>query len=253
MKLFDFHTTLSEGHRQIMDSFAERGEYGTRRKVLERALELLEALEGVEMEQLLEACKVRRILIDLLDFVTISRELIEALANVAVGKCGPRALLECIRKHTIAEVKTAQKVLARKNINTFSDMTESVMFYSKHLNIIGNVHVNENQKQVFAKVNVFASMPEIPLEIVNALLEGSGYTFDLRLEEGIFPIIAVTWVPSADYSEIRKEKEKHLIDRRAAFMHRIKRAPLERVEGSTTSQLKTLVSPSSPPAIPLRA
>ena len=129
-------------------------------------------------------------------------------------------LFEKIREVTIAESKVEREVVARSRVNSFQDMAESVAFYSKHLNIIGEVHANEGQRQVFAKVNTFKSIPEIPLEILNTLLEASGYTFDLRLEDENNPIFTITRIPPDSYPEVREQKEKYLNSRRETIIAR---------------------------------
>jgi len=201
-----------------MDLFAKEEKYGNRRRVLERALELLEALEEADVSEILEAYKIRRRLIELLDFVLVSNELIEALANVALGRSGVKTLFEKIREYTATESETSRKVLARVKVNSFLDMVESITFYHKHLNIIGRAHVNEDQRQVFAKLHAFKPIPEIPLEILNTLLEVSGYTFNLRLEGGNNPILTFTWVPPDDYPQVREQREKYINSRREALI-----------------------------------
>jgi len=109
-----------------------------------------------------------------------------------------------------------------KRVNSFSDMAESLAFYHKHLNIIGEVHVNEERHQVFARLNTFKAMPEIPLEILNTLLEASGYTFDLRLEEKSNPIFTVTWTPPDIYPGVKEQREKYLKSRREDLIARMK-------------------------------
>ena len=218
--MFELHTTLSERHRQMLDAFAQEKEYGNRRRVLERALELLETLDGVDAKEMLEAYKTRRSFLELFNFVLVNRELVEGLAKVALGKTTMATLFEKIREFTIAESKVAREVVARSRVNSFQDMAESVAFYSKHLNIIGEVHANEGQRQVFAKVNTFKSIPEIPLEILNTLLEASGYTFDLRLEDENNPIFIITWIPPDIYPEVREQKENYLNSRRETIIAR---------------------------------
>ncbi len=222
MSSFDFHTFLSERHRQIMDSFAQREEYGSRRKVLERALDLLQPLDGTNVTELLEGHEVRRKLTELCNFVLVEDELIEVLGNAALRRTNARTFLEHVRKLSLADFKRAQKFLGRKGVNSFEDMCESIIFYSKYLNIIGKVCVNDDERQVFAKLNTFKSLPEIPMEILNSLLEACGYTFNIRLEEGGNPFFIITWF-SPDYSpEVRRQKEKDLNAIRDAFTAKIK-------------------------------
>jgi len=220
--LFELYTALSERHRKVLNSFVQRKEYGTQRAALERALELLEALDGVNVGELLEAQKARQGLLVLFNFVLVNCELIEGLVRVALGESTMEALFEEIRQYTLAEFKTAQKVVAMKRVNSFSDMAESLTFYHKHLNIIGEVHVNEERHQVFARLNTFKVMPEVPLEILNTLLEASGYTFDLRLEEESHPIFIVTWVPPDTYSAVKEQREKYLKSRREDLIVRLR-------------------------------
>jgi len=220
LKLFELHTTLSESHRQMLDAFAQENEYGNRRRVLERALELLKTLDGANAKETLEAYKTRRSFLELFNFVLVNRELVEGLAKVALGRTTMATLFEKIREYTIAEFKTAQKVIAKSRVNSFQDMAESVAFYSKHLNIVGEAHANEDHRQVFAKLNVFKSIPVIPLEILNTLLETSGYTFDLRLEDENNPIFIITWIPPDIYPEVREQKENYLNSRRETIIAR---------------------------------
>ncbi len=209
MGSFDFHTALSERHRRIMDSFARREKYGSRRRVLERALDLLQPLDGVDVTELLESLKVRRDLMELFNFVLVNSELVESLANAVLRKTNAKTLLEDIRELILTDFKRVQKFLGRKAVNSYQDMVESIVFYSRYLNIIGKVCVNEGQRQVFIKLNVFKSLPEIAMEVLNSLLESSGYTFDLKLEERNNPLFIITWIPP-DHPEVKQQKERYL-------------------------------------------
>lgn len=219
MKLFELHTTLSERHRQIIDSFAQKKEYGNHRRVLERALELLEASDKVDLKEALEDYRIRKSLLELFGFILINRELTEGLTKVILGQVTMEKLFEKIREYAQAEFKTALKFYSASRTNSFQDMTRSINFYSKYLNILEGPHVNEAGKQVFAKLNAFKSMPEIPLEILNTLLEASACTFDLKLEN---EILVFTWIPPENYSEVKEKREKYLSSRREALIAKTK-------------------------------
>ena len=66
-----------------MDAFVKDKAFGSRRKVLERALELLEAFGKFDVRELLETFETRRSLMEFFNFVMISGESIDGLAKVA--------------------------------------------------------------------------------------------------------------------------------------------------------------------------
>jgi PAS domain S-box-containing protein len=59
-RLLDLHTHLSKRHGEILNLYAKLDEYGDRRKVLETALELLNAMKGVDVSEVLEICKRKK-------------------------------------------------------------------------------------------------------------------------------------------------------------------------------------------------
>jgi len=109
--LFELHTALSERHRKVLNSFVQRKEYGTQRAALERALELLEALDGVNVGELLEAQKVRQGLLMLFNFGLVNRELIEGLAKVALGEFTMKTLFEEIRQYSLLSSRLRRRLL----------------------------------------------------------------------------------------------------------------------------------------------
>jgi len=59
-RLRDLHTHLSKRHGELLDLYSRKDEYGDRRRVLEKALELLDSLEGVDISEVLEICKRKK-------------------------------------------------------------------------------------------------------------------------------------------------------------------------------------------------
>lgn len=59
-RLLDLHTHLSKHHGELLDLYSKKDGYGDRRQVLEKAIELLDALEGVDISEVLEICKRRK-------------------------------------------------------------------------------------------------------------------------------------------------------------------------------------------------
>jgi PAS domain S-box-containing protein len=59
-RLLDLHTHLSKRHGELLDLYAKKYEYSDRRQVLEKAIELLDAMEGVDISEVLEICKRRK-------------------------------------------------------------------------------------------------------------------------------------------------------------------------------------------------
>ena len=59
-RLLDLHTHLSKRHGELLDLYAKKDEYGDRRRVLEIAIELLDAMEGVDVSEVLEICKRKK-------------------------------------------------------------------------------------------------------------------------------------------------------------------------------------------------
>lgn len=51
---------MSKQHGEILDSFASKEEYGDRRRVLEKAVELLDAINDVDVNEVLELCKRKK-------------------------------------------------------------------------------------------------------------------------------------------------------------------------------------------------
>jgi hypothetical protein len=51
---------LSKRHGELLNLYAKKDEYGDRRRVLETALELLDAMEGVDVSEILEICKRKK-------------------------------------------------------------------------------------------------------------------------------------------------------------------------------------------------
>ncbi|MCZ2845069.1 MAG: hypothetical protein O2U61_00995 [Candidatus Bathyarchaeota archaeon] len=49
----DLHTHMSKQHGKILDSFASKEEYGDRRRVLEKAIELLDAINDLDINEVL--------------------------------------------------------------------------------------------------------------------------------------------------------------------------------------------------------
>ncbi|MCW4033070.1 MAG: hypothetical protein NWF08_06715 [Candidatus Bathyarchaeota archaeon] len=51
---------MSKRHGDLLDLYAKKDEYGDRRHVLEKAIELLDAMEGVDVSEVLEICKRKK-------------------------------------------------------------------------------------------------------------------------------------------------------------------------------------------------
>jgi len=201
-----------------MDAFVKDRAFGSRRKVLERALELLEAFGKFDVRELLETFETRRSLMELFNFVMVSGELIDGLAKVAAGRSTLEVFFEKLRDSSFNQASVAKKVLARKRVNSFSDLSKTISNCHEDLNLIGTPQIHEDQQRVHATVNAFKTVPEITSEFLDTFLEAEGYTFDLTLEDSTNPIISITWIPPENYPQVKERKKKRLESRRTALL-----------------------------------
>jgi hypothetical protein len=210
LERFDLHTTLSEHHRQIMDSFAGRPQYRNRRAVLERALELLSAIDDEDVEQMLYVHKFRNSVMRLFNYVMLSGDDVDSIMNAVLKTETTDRMLNSLVDSVAGKTKTVQKVLGRTAVNNFSDMVRAVRAFHDYLNILGEISVDEERRQLSAKMNVLRSIPELWLEILDEVLEASSYTFDIRIENEGYPVVVVHWIPPEDYPPVKKLKEERL-------------------------------------------
>jgi len=207
---FELHTTLGQHHRQIMDSFAEKSRYGNRRVVLERALELLNAVDDEDVERMLYVHKFRNSMMQLFNFVMLSGDILDSIVNAVLNTRTTEKLLNNLVESAVTETKTIQKVLGKTRVNTFSDMVKTLGTFHEYLNVLGEASVDEESRQISAKINVLRPIPELMLEILNAKLEASNYTFDIRIENERYSVLVVHWIPPEDYPRVKRLKEERL-------------------------------------------
>jgi len=206
----DLHTTLSQRHRQIMDSFAGRPQYRNRRAVLERALELLSAIDDEDVEQMLNVHKFRNSMMRLFNYVMLSGDDVDSIMNAVLNIETTDRMLNGLIDSVAAKTITVQKVLGETAVNNFSDMVRAVRAFHDYLNILGEISVDEERRQLSAKVNVLRSIPELWLEVLSELLEASNYTFDIRIENEGHAVVVVHWIPPEGYPPVKKLKEERL-------------------------------------------
>ena len=162
-----------------MDSFAKREEYGSRRKVLERALELLQAADKADIGEVLDTYKFRRSVINLYNYLLISADLVDGLGSAALGKSSLDDAFRKFLDSAVEETETTQKILGKERVNTFPDLVETIKGFHRYLNVLGAPHVDEEANSISAQVNLLKSIPELILHILNTKLEASGYTFNI--------------------------------------------------------------------------
>jgi len=193
-----------------MDSFAGRPQYRNRRAVLERALELLSAVDDEDVEQMLYVHKFRNSMMRLFNYVMLSGDDVDSIMKAVLNTETTDRMLNSLVDSVAAKTKTIQRVLGRTGVNNFSDMVRAVRVFHEYLNILGEVSVDEERRQLSAKMNVLRSIPELWLEVLNEVLEASNYTFDIRIENQGHPVVVVHWIPPEGYLPVKKLKEERL-------------------------------------------
>lgn len=210
METFDLHTTISQHHRQIMDSFAGKPQYRGRRAVLERALELLNTIDDEDIEQMLYAHKFRNSMMRLFNNVMLSADDVDSIMKATLNTETTDRMLDNIIDSIIAKTKTIHKVVGRTGANNLPNIVGVLRVFHEYLNVLGEVSVDEERRQASAKLNVLTAIPELWLEILNGVLEASDYTFDIRIENEGHPVVVVHWIPPDGYPPLRKLKEERL-------------------------------------------
>jgi PAS domain S-box-containing protein len=80
---------MSLQHGEILDSFASREEYGDRRRVLEKGMELMDAMRDVDIDEVLGICKQRKMEKQLIESEKKFRMLAEQSPNmIFINKMG---------------------------------------------------------------------------------------------------------------------------------------------------------------------
>jgi hypothetical protein len=193
-----------------MDSFAGRPQYRNRRAVLERALELLSAIDDEDVEQMLYVHKFRNSVMRLFNYVMLSGDDVDSIMNAVLKTETSDRMLNSLVDSVAGKTKTVQRVLGTTGVNNFSDMVSVVRAFHEYLNILGEVSVDEERLQLSAKMNVLRSIPELWLEVLNEVLEESNYTFDIRIENEGHAVVVVHWIPPEGYPPVKKLKEERL-------------------------------------------
>jgi len=210
LETFDLHTTISQHHRQILDSFAEKPQYRGRRAVLERALELLSTIDDEDVEQMLYVHKFRDSMMRLFNNVMVSGDDVDNMTEAILTTETTDRMLNSIVDSIVARTKAISKVFGKRGANNFSEMVGVLRVYHEYLNVLGEMSVDEERRQVSAKMNVLRVVPELWLEVLNEVLETSDYTFDIRIEDEGHPVVVVQWIPPESYPSVEKLKEERL-------------------------------------------
>ncbi len=193
-----------------MDSFTGKPQYRNRRAVLERALELLSAVDDGDVEQMLYVHKFRNSMMRLFNYVMLSGDDVDGIMKAVLNTETTDRMLNSLVDSVAAKTITVQKVLGKTAVNNFSNMVGAVRVFHDYLNILSEISVDEERRQLSAKMNVLRSIPELWLEILNEVLEASNYTFDIRIENEGHAVVVVHWIPPEDYLPVKELKEEHL-------------------------------------------
>jgi hypothetical protein len=170
----------------------------------------LSIIDDGDVEQMLYIHKFRDSMMRLFNNVMLSGDDVNSMMEPLLNTETTDRMLNSIVDSIIAKTKAINKVLGKTGTNNFSDMVGVLRVYHEYLNVLGEVSVDEERRQVSARINVLRAVPEWWLEILNEVLETSNYTFDIRIEDEGHPVVVVHWIPPDGYPPVQKLKEERL-------------------------------------------
>ena len=177
-----FHTTIPRKTDELLEQLAKT--YGTKSRVLEKAVETLLSVEKVGS---CEDCTVKaRVaeqtsLREALDLTSIGRKTLDGLVEVGVGD---KTVDELVREQK-REARNVTRILkgsaawkSPSNFKEFMLILEEIKNLTRMFDIASH---NEIESRAILRPRAFKRVPEILAFQVASILEGTGVPFDLRM------------------------------------------------------------------------
>jgi hypothetical protein len=197
------HTTIPKKSNEILEELAKT--YGTKSRVLEKAVETLLRVEKVGScedcvikAKMNEQTKLR----EALDLTSLGRKTLGLLLKVAVGD---KTIQDFIReqkaeaKNTVEILKGAIKWKTPSNFKEFTIILEEIRNLTRMFDIASHSEIDNT---VILRPKVFKRLPEVVAFQTAVMLEGVGVPFDIRM---IGEDIAVKMIRQEIYPLRKKE------------------------------------------------
>ena len=177
-----FHTTITKKTDDVLEELAKT--YGTKSRVLEKAIETLLRVEKVGS---CDDCTVRaRVaeqtnLREALDLTSIGRRTLDGLVEVGVGDKTVDELIKEQKREARNVTQILKGSVAWKSPSNFKEFM-LILEEIKNLTRMFDIgSYNEIESRVILRPRAFKRVPEILALQVASILEGIGVPFDLRM------------------------------------------------------------------------
>ena len=203
------HTTITRKTNEILEELAKT--YGTKSRVLEKAVETLLRVEKVGSCEdciIKEKMSEQTNLKEALDLTSIGRKTLDGLLEVAIGDRTIQDFIKMQReeaKNVIEILKGTIKWKTPANFQEFLLILEEIRNLTRMFDVAS---YNEIDGTTILRPKVFKRLPEIVALQVAIILEGVGAPFDIRM---MGEDIAVKMVRSEIYS-LRKKEFSDILD-----------------------------------------